>query len=294
MNNWYKTFIVLAECGSYTETAKRMYCSQPTVTQHIQQLEKNLACRLINRNKRKVELTQQGEIVLSYAKIIYQKELEMKDALIQVDQQEKTTLFLSNYIASHYFDDIFGKDNAISKNHPYEINCYCYPELKTFLMEGKTHFAVMPIYRLDPTIPQQFDIDYLFEEDLSLAISPSHPLAKRQVLYGRDLKGYSVYLPHGEMYSEQIKTALREKDISPNYLQMSNFVVIAKAIQHGVGMAFLPNKVIEQEGLESKEVKGLRIKRQLAIVMKDRMALTPNEKAICEHIKAKLGTPVST
>ena len=116
MNNWYKTFIVLADCRSYTETARRLYCSQPTVTQHIQQLEKNLSCRLINRNKRKVDLTPQGEVVLSYAKIIYQKELEMKNALTQVEQQEKTNLFLSNYIANHYFDDIFGEGNTLDAN----------------------------------------------------------------------------------------------------------------------------------------------------------------------------------
>ncbi|MEE1131872.1 MAG: LysR family transcriptional regulator, partial [Caryophanon sp.] len=38
MTDRYKTFMILAECKSFTETAKRLFCSQPTVSQHIQQL----------------------------------------------------------------------------------------------------------------------------------------------------------------------------------------------------------------------------------------------------------------
>ena len=34
-----KMFIVLAECLSFTETARRMFCSQPTISHQIQQLE---------------------------------------------------------------------------------------------------------------------------------------------------------------------------------------------------------------------------------------------------------------
>ena len=45
-----RTFQVLAECGSYTEAAKRLYCSQPSVSQHIHYLEEFYGAKLIIRN----------------------------------------------------------------------------------------------------------------------------------------------------------------------------------------------------------------------------------------------------
>ena len=105
MNNWYKTFIVLSECRSYTETAKRLYCSQPTVTQHIKQLERSLECTLIQRNKRKIELTNKGEIVLKHSQMICHYEEKMMDAIHQSEREEKVSLYLSTYIANHYFEE---------------------------------------------------------------------------------------------------------------------------------------------------------------------------------------------
>ncbi|WP_341320399.1 LysR family transcriptional regulator [Solibacillus sp. FSL H8-0523] len=292
MNNWYKTFIVLSECRSYTETAKRLYCSQPTVTQHIKQLERSLECTLIQRNKRKIELTNKGEIVLKHAQMICHYEEKMMDAIRQSESEEKVSLYLSTYIANHYFEEIFGShfnDEKLS----YEINCYCYNELKNLLFEKKIKFAIMPIYELDPILLQQFDVEMLFREELHLAVSPMHPLAERQILYGRDLEDYEIYVPQGEFYTQAIKMSLQQKNIIPNYSKMSNFTVIAKALHLQSGMAFLPPKVIEQEGLLFKPVKGLSIRRMMTIVKQKNVVLSTSEQAICEHIKECIGTPVS-
>ncbi|OAS19903.1 LysR family transcriptional regulator [Paenibacillus oryzisoli] len=63
-----EAFITLAECLSFTETAKRLYCSQPTITTQIQQLEEQFQATLFLRLGKKIELTKQGEVLLEYAK----------------------------------------------------------------------------------------------------------------------------------------------------------------------------------------------------------------------------------
>ncbi|WP_245980125.1 helix-turn-helix domain-containing protein [Peribacillus asahii] len=52
-----ESFIVLAECHSFTEAARRLYCSQPTISHHINKLEENFDSKLFHRSGRKVELT---------------------------------------------------------------------------------------------------------------------------------------------------------------------------------------------------------------------------------------------
>lgn len=256
MQERFKTFILLAQYRSFTETAKHLFCSQPTVSQHIQQLEGELKCKLIIRNKRQVELTTEGEIVLQYAKKMQLLEDELLLAVQQVNDQQNVNLFLSQYIAENYFEELF------SKNYPlfnFEINSFCYDDLKCCLNENRAKFAVMPIYEADKIIQDQFDVDVLFEEELVLVMSKEHTLAHRQVLFTRDLKNLTILLPKSDFLNRKIRDEISEKKVAVNYVQMSNFEIIKKAIIQGLGVAFLPLKTIENnlDTFVYKRVKGI-------------------------------------
>lgn len=65
-----KTFITLSELKNFTQTADRYYIVQSTVTNRIMELEKGLGKKLFIRNRKNVELTDEGLHFLSYAKRI--------------------------------------------------------------------------------------------------------------------------------------------------------------------------------------------------------------------------------
>lgn len=65
-----KTFITLSELKNFTQTADRYYIVQSTVTNRIMELEKELGKKLFVRNRKNVELTDEGHHFLSYAKRI--------------------------------------------------------------------------------------------------------------------------------------------------------------------------------------------------------------------------------
>lgn len=293
MHEWYKTFIMLAECKSFTETARRLFCSQPTVSQHIQQLEKSYGCSLIVRNKRQIELTMQGELLLQHAFMIEKQEQELRLALAQIEKTKKTSIYLSSYIVSHYFEELFAGETVFSADSPYELNSFDYAEIKQCLVNEKAKFAVMPIYAVDQSLMEQFDIEPLVEEELVLVMAKEHPLAKRQVLYARDLKDYPVYLPQSEYYAQSVREALLEKEITPNYVQMPNFIIIKQAIQRSIGVAFLPKQVIKAESpvLINKPIKGLSITRHNGLVFNKKLALSANEQVLCQHIRNTFKTP---
>ena len=73
------TFAALAEYRNFTKTADSLFISQSTVTNRISDLEREVGKQLFERNKRKVILTEEGEIFLSYAKRI----IELSNAGIQ-------------------------------------------------------------------------------------------------------------------------------------------------------------------------------------------------------------------
>lgn len=68
LNNNLHIFIIAAETGSLTETAKKLYISQPAVSQAIKKLEEELGVKLFIRNKRSnLILTDAGGDILALA-----------------------------------------------------------------------------------------------------------------------------------------------------------------------------------------------------------------------------------
>ena len=62
----YRFFYEVAKSGNVTKAAEKLYISQSAVSQSIMQLEEKLGCKLFNRNRRGVQLTSEGEVLLSY------------------------------------------------------------------------------------------------------------------------------------------------------------------------------------------------------------------------------------
>ena len=74
-----KTFSSIARKGSFSQAAKDLGYAQPTVSTHIQSLEKELNIRLFERLGHRITLTQEGERLLRYVDGI----LKMSDEAIE-------------------------------------------------------------------------------------------------------------------------------------------------------------------------------------------------------------------
>ncbi|GEK34887.1 LysR family transcriptional regulator [Kurthia sibirica] len=286
----FKTFVTLAKYKSFTSTAKHLYCSQPTISQHIKILEKQYAVQLINRENGEVMLTQKGEQFLHYAQSI----LDLNSNLInKMEEPLKTeqaiSIYVSHYLATFFFNELFSK-NDIGKKHLYEIRSYGYNELKEKIMNDQTAFAIMPYYEEDEDLATICTTDILFEENFVLAIPNDHSLATRKVIYAKDLNGEKILLPTCVHINHRIRSKIEEKDIFPEYAQMSDFSLIVKGVSQKMGIAFVPNNstTIHQENIVIRYVKGMTIIRQNAVMIKRGYTLSESEKDYYDALKENM------
>lgn len=62
------TFVRLCETMNYRRTAELLNMTQPAVTQHIKHLERTYGCRLFTYDERRLQKTDQGELLERYAR----------------------------------------------------------------------------------------------------------------------------------------------------------------------------------------------------------------------------------
>lgn len=73
-----ESFVAVVEYRSFTEAAKKLYISQPTISTHIQALEKELESKLFTRTTKTIELTKRGMELYECAV----KMLDLRDCLL--------------------------------------------------------------------------------------------------------------------------------------------------------------------------------------------------------------------
>ena len=90
LNNNLHIFIIAAETGSLTEAAKKLYISQPAVSQAIKKLEEELDVKLFIRNKRSsLILTDVGRETLTLANQMYELENRLYQRAYEENQMMK-------------------------------------------------------------------------------------------------------------------------------------------------------------------------------------------------------------
>lgn len=82
-----KTFIAVAEYKKMSEAAKKLYISQPTVSQVISDLEAEYEAQLFNRFSKKLEITPAGLLLLNNAREIVSIHQKLEQTMKNINSQ---------------------------------------------------------------------------------------------------------------------------------------------------------------------------------------------------------------
>ncbi len=98
---------MVAETGTITEAANRLYISQPSLTNAIHELEKEMNIVIFNRTNKDISLSREGEDFLGYARQILEQAAILEDKLwvnpdcgLKTRGWEETDASLRNMVAA--------------------------------------------------------------------------------------------------------------------------------------------------------------------------------------------------
>lgn len=110
-----RTFVAIVDNGSFTRAAQRLSLTQSTVSLQIKRLEDGLARRLFDRDGRDLQLTPEGEILLTYARQILRLGAEALSRLRETDVSGVVRLGTPEDFATTHLSEVLA---CFARTHP--------------------------------------------------------------------------------------------------------------------------------------------------------------------------------
>ena len=254
-----KTFIYVAELGSFTKAAELLNFSQSTISFQIKQLEKELEIPLFERINHTVTLTHKGREVMQYAQRIYELGEELKKDLAgNKEISGDIRIVMADSLCSHIFNERY---LDFHRKYP-NINLKVLTAGTEEMFRLLNHNEVDMVLTLDSHI---YNSDYIIADEKEMTThfvaNPEHPFAKRDSLLINELVGESFVLTEkGMSYRKLMDEALAAQslEIRP-ILEIGNPNHICRLVCYNAGLSFLPDH-ITKEYVESGKLVYLPVK----------------------------------
>lgn len=217
--------VTVAETGNITEAAKRLFISQPSLTNAIRELEKEMQITIFNRTNKGVSISNEGDTFLSYARqVLEQASLLEEKFLNKREQSSKFSVSCQHYsFAVNAFVDVireFGGnkyDFTLRETQTYEIIedvSRLKSEIGILYTSSKNEELILKLMKQNG-----LKFDKLFVAKPHVFISSEHPLADKEILTLDELEEYPyLSFEQGEYnsfyFSEEILSTLdRRKNV---------------------------------------------------------------------------------
>lgn len=220
-----KYIVTVAETGNITEAAKRLFISQPSLTNAIRELEKEMQITIFHRTNKGVAVSNEGDEFLSYARqVLEQVGLLEEKYLNGKEPRPRFSVSCQHYsFAVNAFVDVIQKfdanryDFTLRETQTYEIIedvSRLKSEIGILYVSSKNEEIIMKLIRQNG-----LKFEELFTAKPHVFISSRHPLAEREAISLEDLEEYPyLSFEQGEYnsfyFAEEILSTLdRKKNI---------------------------------------------------------------------------------
>ena len=238
-------FVSVAECGSFSKAAEKLFVSQQGISKQIAAVEQELDMTLIDRrNRRRIMLTREGEILFSawkQALTAYQE--GMMEAMIAAGKLRRQ-LRIGIYEAGPIADYVMPLINGYRAHEPdTEVECVFGSEeyIMNELESGNLDIAFALCGKYRDYIINCYPIYY---DRVCIALSKRHPLAGREELSVRDLAETPLYVLNST-YSfdanNNIRTLLAENGCpDDNVVEVRDLNNLEMLLHMAKGVTFAP------------------------------------------------------
>ena len=271
-----KVFCDLAELLSFSKTAEKHLLSQSAVSQQLAQLELAHKCQLVNRRKRPIELTKEGQLLYQAARDMLDRYEQLKSQLNALKSSTGSRINVAAIysIGMHTLPSYVKKFMVRYPKVNVHIEYFSSERIYELVLAGDVDIGLVAVPRRE----KRLDVYDFQKEPLVLVCSPKHPLADESQV---DI--HRMQFERFIGFEKDVPTRIWIDSILQRYsvvirpvMEFDNIETVKRAVEINSGVSILPKTAIVQE-LSAGIIKALTFSNESfvrptgIIVRKDRI-----------------------
>ncbi|MBN1266002.1 MAG: LysR family transcriptional regulator [Anaerolineales bacterium] len=270
-----EVFIHAAENLNFSQTAREMHVTQPSVSHHIKMLEKEIGKPLFFRGNGGLRLTEAGRLLLPWARKLLHESFELKEMMNSLQQTIAGELRIacSTTSGKYILPYLAARFHALHPDvHICILNCNAENVVDDILQER----ADLGVVSYD-ACGGKLDCQEFFQDSIILIVPPDHPFATKKSIDPEELLDTPFIVRTAESGTRNVMLAeLGKRDISLAdmniSLELGNAEAIVKTVEAGFGVSFVSRLAAEWAlkcGLVVQvDVQNFDLKRKIFMVRK--------------------------
>ena len=255
-------FLAVAESGSFSTAAERLFLTQPAVSKRIAQLEQQLGTRLFDRVGRRIRLTEAGEALLHRARQVLLDLEDMSRAISNLTGTVSGTLRIgtSHHIGLHRLPPVLRRFSREYPDVKLDIHFIDSEEAWEAVLHGDLEMGVVT---LPPQPDPRLHSQAVWQDPLVFMAAPEHPLARLDRVTLETLTGYSAILPSPVTFTRRIVESLfEEQALTLNISMSTNYLeTIHMMVSIGLGWSVLPETMLDDSVVRLNVDTALPVRR---------------------------------
>ncbi len=257
--NLLKTFYYTAKFKSFSNAAKYLETSQPTVTRQVQDFQNELQLSLINKSKKNVELTNEGNRIFEIAQDFFENEIKITAAINDLikKNQNRIKIYSTETFAIHYFSYIY--PDFLADNPENYVSLDILPDSQVImnLIDLKCDFGILSKKIKDSCLT----VNEILEDRIVLICPRDSKFSNKNVAEPEEINGLEnvFFMEKNCGTIEAVKKFLSRNRITVNVTgDFSNSEMLKNFVKRGLGFGFIAENVIKNE-IERGEIHAVRI-----------------------------------
>ena len=276
-------FINVAKTLNITKTSKELYLAQPSVSLAIKELENEYNIKLFKRIKQRLILTEEGKVLLRYAKQIVSDINLFDDKANNLAKKPKLNLACSLSIGENYLANLI-KYYKDKEDFSFHFNILISSKIINGILNGDYDLGIVESEVNDKSLIKiklmEDKLKVIASRDFSLNELDIYELAKYNLILREELSGTRIYT--NNIFNQH------NLNIIP-YAEASSNESALDFVKNGLGIGILPssccNKYILNKSIKEIKLKDINLTRNIYLIYLNNKILSENEIKLINYFK---------
>jgi len=239
-----RTFISAAEEGSFSAAGRKLHRAQSVVSQTLANLESQLGVKLFDRDGRYPRLTEQGQALLSDAKLVAEgmDGLKARAKTLREGLEPELSLSIDVMYPMCVLTEAVGSFRDAFPHTPLRLYVEVLGAVIEPVLKGTAHIGVIGTL---PLVPENMHSEPLLDVPMVTVVAPTHPLAS-----------YKGVIPKSEL-QKHVQLVLTDRStlsagqnygvFSQNAWKLADMGAKHAFLRAGFGFGHMPRFMVEDD-----------------------------------------------